>query len=227
MTKKILAAAIISLAGATGVNAGTISFTDTIATQSTNWGPQSLTVDQFDSSLGTLTAVQIIFSGDVDGTARTENLDADAAVVTATLSADLSLDLSSLTTPDILLLGVGDSSTHNFAAHDGTIDFGGTSGATVALSGTDSDSLITTDIADLAMFTGLSTISFSADAVGVSSATGAGNITSNFATNAGAGIEVIYTFDTGTTTVPVPAPLALMAFGLLGLAGVVRSKKST
>jgi hypothetical protein len=228
MTKKILAAAIIGLAGATGaasVNAGTISFTDTIATQSTGWGPTSLTVNQFDSSLGSLTAVEIIFSGNVEGTAKTESLDADISTVTANLSADLTLDLTSLTTSDIILLGVGDSSVHNYTAFDGATDFAGTSGASAALSGTDSDSLTTTAAADLALFTGLGTISFDAGAVGASSATGAGNLITQFITNAGAGIEVIYTYDTGTT-VPAPAPLALMAFGLLGLAGVVRSKKS-
>jgi len=226
MNKKILGLVLATTFSMGAANAATVSFTDTINTQVTNWGPTALSVNQFDSSLGALTSVRIDFSGNVDGTVKVESLDAATATVTSNVRSDLSLDLSSLSISDIILLGVGNTDVRSVGAYDGTLDFGGTSGfGPVSLSGTDLGFLTTSDVTDLGLFTGAGTISFNASATGLSSATGAGNLITQFSTNAGTALKVTYTYNAApTSNVPEPASLALLVLGF-GLMGVTRRNK--
>ena len=57
------------------VSAQTITYTDTIPLQPTNWDEQ-LSLPRFDPALGILTEIEFLLTGEVDGTAKVENLDA-------------------------------------------------------------------------------------------------------------------------------------------------------
>ena len=234
-TGKILASTMLLLA-AGAANALTLTTTEsaTIATQTTNWGPNvkenpapfALSVAQFDASLGKLLSVRLDFSGNVDGQTSVESLDAAAATIITAIRADIALDLTALTTNDFLLVGVGDSHTQAVSADDGTLDFSGTSGfGPINLSGTATDFKLTTNINDLAFFTGIGAVSFDSTASGISSASGAGNIISQFATNAGSDLQVTYTYSTGPT-LPEPASLLLIGVGLLGFSVSRRNHKT-
>ena len=104
----------------------------------------------------------------------------------------------------------------------GDIDFGGPSGNSfLDLSGDDSDSnLITADLAD---FIGLGTIDLPVIGTGMSTGTGAGNLITQFTTDASAEIELIYDFTPiveppPTGGVPEPMTSSLAALGLIALA---------
>jgi len=228
VNKKILGLALAATFSVGTANAASVSFADSIGVTTTNWGPTALSVNQFDSALGTLTGVTIDFSGIVNGTVSAESRDNSSATITSNIRADLSLDLSLLSIADIILLGVGNSDVRTVTAFDGSIDFAGTSGfGPISLSGTDSDSLSTSDSGDLGLFTGLGMISFNADAAGQSFGSGAGNLITEFATDAGVGLTVTYNYDavpTNNNNVPEPASLALLGLGL-GMMGFTRRNK--
>jgi len=225
LIKSIFAAGLV-LGFASTANAASISFSDEYpagasggAVATTNW-TQTLTVSQFDASLGPLQSVSITLEGLIDGTGAAESEDGSPSVITLELGVGFTADLSALTIAD-LVVDVAASDTFNATAFDGVIDFAGTSGISgVPLSGSDTGGTSTSNAADLALFTGLGTISFDITADGQSTATGAGNVISQFATNGGAILTVTYNYG----EIPAPAPLALLALGMLGIARARRAK---
>lgn len=167
----------------------------------TNWGPITLQVPQFDSSLGTLTNVTIEYELLVEGEIGVENVDPVGRNATATLAADSTLDLSGLTLGD-LMLSFTNSIDIALDPFDGVSDFDGPSGENlVDLGGEDSTTVATSAAADLLAFTGNGTIGFDAVAVGNSSATGPGNYDTRIRTRAGALLTVTYTYTPIPTTV--------------------------
>lgn len=188
----------IALLGAAGTAmADSVQYSDTVALTLTNWD-DTVSIQQFDPGLGNLISVAFELNGHVEGSAKFESLDSAPATVNMNLAAEIDLqrpDLSSLVTV-LPLTATSDA----VGAFDGTIDFGGTSGRTYdSLSGDDTESSITTNAGDLALFTGLGTIDLPVSAMGASTGSGAGNLILQFSTSASASVTVTYEYE-----VPVP-----------------------
>lgn len=221
MSKKLIftgAAMAVSIAGS--VSAATVSYQDTLALTTTNFTDTPLSVRQFDSSLGTLNNVMFSMTGSILGTGKSESLDTAATNLTlnlgATVSASTALVDLGVTLPSI-------NETFLASYFDGNIDFGGTSG--VSYNDQTASDFISFSLASgqFAEFIGMDFVNIFISANGNSEVTGAGNIVSQFSTQAGASIEVVYDY-TAVSVVPLPASLPLMLAGLGTLAFMRRRK---
>lgn len=198
--------------------------TVTLGPTATDWGPTPLTFNQFNPTLGTLDEVDWIFQGEVTGTSSVENLDGIRSIqldLGATLNLYSGLSILASVTPIA-------NNTFNAAPFDGTIDFGGTSGATYSnLSATLSAN--GTLLSGLAPYIGAGTFNtWKASAAGASVANGGGNFVSEFQTNGTTTAEVRYGYDQANPpSGPTPelAPGALMLLSLVGVIGFRRRRK--
>jgi len=178
----------------------TVCYTDSIPIQSTNW-TNSVTVPQFNPTLGTLQSIQFTLNGRIEGETRVESNDAGPTTVNTSFSASITL-----TRPDnsviVVTIPIADF-VDNFTAFDGVLDFAGTSGETrIGLVAVDSDVVVSPPpVSDLALFTGFGNITLPVMATGSSIATGGGNITTNFITRAEASCQVCYTYTVNTLPV--------------------------
>jgi len=188
-------AALLSIAAI--APAQSVSFSDAIPLQTTNW-TDSVSVSKFDPDLGDLLSIEFTLDARTEGTAEFESEDAQPAVVTLTFDATIAVER-----PDnsVLLSAVATIQTvDNATAYDGITDFGGTSGVTHDnLNGNDiSMASSPRPMSDLALFTGSAgnpgMITLPVTAVGATSGTGAGNLQFGFTTRAGATVTVKYNF---------------------------------
>ncbi|MBM3726983.1 MAG: PEP-CTERM sorting domain-containing protein [Acidobacteria bacterium] len=219
MSKFMLATALMGLTSL--ANASTMSYSvhGDIALTTTNW-MNTITVDKFDPTLGTLCKVEIKLIGNVQGDISVESLDNAPSTINATLQSQVRLNtglgLIVVTLPAVMR-------TLNATAFDGSIDFGGTSGAQWNnIDGMDMQADSSMDAGVLAGFTGPGTIDLAVDALGQSTASGAGNIVTVFRTMASAEAWVRYTYK--TDDIPEPASLALAGAGVLAIALLRRRK---
>ena len=196
-TKFLGAAAALALMTSASANAAIILTsveTESVALTSTNFTNAPMVFDKFDSSLGTLTRIFLTLEGTVQGTAQYESLDASPTTVTLNLSA--TIDLTRPGGASIVQALPVANVVDNPTAHDGTIDFGGTSGDIFAgLTNTATSNQTLTGPVDLALFTATfvgETITLELDASGASSGSGAGNLITQFFTDAGAVATVQY-----------------------------------
>jgi hypothetical protein len=221
--KKILFA--LSLAGLLGggvaAQAATVEFSASKALSTTNWS-DTLSFGKFDTHLGTLTGITFDLSGLVSGVGRAESMDGAATTVNLSLSSVLTLyrpDNSTLVVANPVF-----STQYNFGAFDGQIDFGGSSGATTGtVSNTGSNTFVSHNASDFALFSsnGAGAISLNLNALGQSTASGAGNLLSAFQTQAAGNVKVTYEY----TLAPVPEPETYAMLGAgLALLGLVRRR---
>lgn len=191
-------------------------------TQSTNWN-QSVNLNKFDTALGTLTNVSLQLVGGVFGSVRLESLDGTPAAINYSLSAQVSA--TGISGLSVLVLPAA-TGTFNAAAHDGSIDFGGTSGITLNnLSNTDTNSSSSVAPLVLAAYSGGpgDTFAVALAATGLSSTSGGGNLATLFGSNAGALVRVTYTYDEPSGATPEPATFAFVGAALVA-AGLLRRK---
>jgi hypothetical protein len=211
----IMAAGVVL--SATSAEAATVIYTSSTIDQTTNFSNVPLALQQFDPSLGTLTAINIFLNGTVSSIIRFESLDAMPSTITGTAQATVTLARPNGSS----LVAVIPTQTRsgNETAFDGIIDFGGTSGDTfINVNGTATDSVNLFSPADFALFTGTGTVNAMLSGSGMSTVVGAGNLVTQISTRAGGFGRVTYTYN--ESAVPEPASWAMMVggFGLLGAA---------
>ena len=206
----ILKFAAASLIAFTSIaQAASVSYTsNTAPLDYTDWD-FSLSLQQFNTALGTLNSITITLYGETGGNIRVESTDAAPSTLNASLSSMLTL-----TRPDLTTLVVTTPLTpvsFNASAYDGNTDFGGTSGQTwLNLTASAADFVSTSSAADKTLFSGPGFVLAPLHAAGLSAASGSGNFAFDNDTQATAYAKVTYNY----APVPEPASWALMIGGL-------------
>jgi|GEM_PF-1469968 len=190
----VLSGATLAFAGQS--QTGSVCYSDSIQLQTTNWD-QSVSIPKWDPELGILHRVEFRLSGTIQGSAAIESLDAADSTVTTTYQAAITL-----TRPDLSVLVVAtplEQFVDDLTAYDTVFDFGGTSGITHGgINTKDQETVDSTNLVDLDLFTGdagnAGTIILPVSAAGSSTASGSGNLITQFLTDAEATVEVCYYF---------------------------------
>ncbi len=228
MTTKLfntLAAAttLVGIVATSGVaNASSLSYTSSTNYDLTNIIDAPLSIQKFDSSLGTLQGVKIEFTGDILGNAGFENTSKTPTQATVTLGSQLSLQLNN---QSLLVLNPQYVSSYQVAKYDDITDYSGTSGKTVSnLTATQSATQSSTNTQFLQSFIGNGNIDFLFSVIANSVVAGSGNMRSYIDTYAKAGIKVTYDYQELKS---VPEPSATLGVGLIaGLCLLSQRKKS-
>ncbi|WP_406694763.1 choice-of-anchor E domain-containing protein [Singulisphaera sp. Ch08] len=174
----------------------TVQLTPTTSTQALSFPAtptnftRSATISQFDPSLGTLTSVDVTFSGKLASQIKVESRDGTPMTVIGHAEGTLVTQA-----PGIADLTLRPTSTVTFpaAAYDGLSDFGGTSGKDFGeVSANESKTVTLTTPSDLAAYTGTGTVPFSVGAASSSAAAGPGNLLTEISSTGEATVDVVY-----------------------------------
>ncbi|WP_414549917.1 choice-of-anchor E domain-containing protein [Anabaena sp. CCY 0017] len=231
MTTKLLnsLAAATTLAGmmVTAGVANAASLTRTVSTDFalTNIVDSVLSIEKFDSSLGTLNSVYLDFTSNLTGSAGFENRGAGASTIKIKLGANVELKQLNLDLSSSFPITLTSEELYSVSSFDGVFDWNGTSGMTVTgLTATQSATKMFTDLSDLAVFTGTGNLDFLFSALAHSNVTGSGNMASFVDTLAKASLSVTYNYDDLKT---VPEPSALLGIGLFAGIGLLSQRKKS
>lgn len=206
------ASALASIVGITeAAHAATLTYTTAYDGDYTDIINEPLSIQKFDSSLGTLDSVTIDFTGDIQGDAGFENRSPQASTVTVDLSGDVKLELADGTS--IAEFSPQQDYSYDVAKYDGTTDFGGTSGKTVeGLTASQSATKTYTNNTLLQSFTGSGDLDLLFSATAKSTVSGSGNIASYVTTYAKSNVQVRYDYQPRK----VPEPSAILGIGVVG-----------
>lgn len=173
-----------------------VSYTSTIVEEATNW-THVMDLQRFDPALGSLQTVAIRIEQTVRGRVRIESTDATPAVVQSDFESFLAVVLPDGNAMQMPIPMANYQDT--FTAFDGTVDFAGTSGIThqeivltQALDHPLPPSIDETDYMGPPGAPGFLPLSMTA--LGLSAASGAGNVITEFALRASATITITYGF---------------------------------
>jgi hypothetical protein len=186
------------IALAAPVAANQVCHTASTPLLSTNWSNQ-VVVPRFDPGLGTLDSVTLELVGHVEGSASAESLDGSPSVLTFNFSGQFALEHPSgwpavQNTPSLMF-------NANVDGFDGLIDFRGASGVSfsgLSVDGMPASSATTSDPGLLALYVGPpgnpGNTGLPVHAVGVSTATGNGNLITQFLMQGSAAVNVCYNY---------------------------------
>ncbi len=187
----IATAAVLTLAGS--ASAATVSYSAAKPVDFTNWA-DTLQVDQFDPTMGTLLTVQVQVTGTNSTQTFVESLSNLSRTVRTgsdvTLIVDGPLGTQFSVIPQVRL-------TNSFTGFDGLADFGGTSGATNPFrDGVLSQSLnLVAGIDDVSGYVGNGSVAFNLAATATGFYAGPADYEFEVITKAGAEVTVVYTYE--------------------------------
>lgn len=216
MSTKLLntLAAATTLAGVLTMG-GVANAASLVQTASTNLNPTDisddpLTINQFDSSLGTLESVTVEFTANIEGNATFINIGSTADNPEVKLNGEAGLTLND---QSLLTLTPEESSTFTVAGGETQEE---------QLIATETQSNTFTDSEFLQAFTGNGTLDFLFSASAKSTVSGSGNLFFNVNTQASSSIVVTYNYDNFQD---VPEPSGILGFGLIAGVGMVSLHK--
>lgn len=218
-TRKLVSAGALMLA-ASGVQAATISdfFANPEEVTEIN---QTGMLDRFDSTIGTLLGAKLTLRGYATSSITLTN----NAAQNQTVRADGSL-LLSFTATGVPLVFADPAITLNLDYTGGAVTLAASEVRTFGPV-TDDQQVVVFDSNAAGIFeqAGGGQFAISCESLtGLNLLGGGGNVTSAQSTTAGCGATIEYEF-TPRQQVPSPAPLSLLAIGLLGIAGLQRARK--
>lgn len=199
---------LICCAGATYATT-TYSNWATIASKMTPW-TDTLALSKFDTSLGTLTSVELYVESVDDGGIWLENLGPSATTIAVTIKSNIVVSNGSST---LVTCSPTINKSYDLKKYDDSFDWGGDSGVKdLGLAATDTK---TVAITDLASYQGVGNVVLSVVTSDASSHTGAANMVYRSDSSADAKARLIFTYE----PVPEPTSLVALATGLMGAFG--------
>ncbi len=175
-------------------SATTATQTRSIASQTTDWSGV-LTFDKFDASLGTLLGVDVTVHSLLDGSLQAENLGV-AGQIGATVAGTVRLSPPNATAVTATATA---GATATLAAFDGTADYAGSSGTSIAslaslAAAVDGHSVL----AASAGFTGPGTIDLAVTGTATGAISGVADLLAILRTQAGATVDLHYVYQPNT-----------------------------